>query len=250
MTPFLIKCQLLRVSTAIKREEVSTAIISLKKNKSPGLDNILNEFLIAGKDILLDPLCNLFNTVFSSSTYPVLWSLNYLRPIHKKGDKKDPDNYRGIAVGSCLDKLCSYILLNRLEKFIERNQLVKRNQIGFMKNSQTSDHMFVLKTLVDKFVKYRKERLYVAFVDFKKAYDTINRGILFQKLKQAQLGDLFLKSLKAMYTSVKYCVKMSNGYTDPIKSFKGLKQGCVLNPILFNIFIYILNLFSLKTVIQ
>ena len=222
---------------AIKREEISTAIRSLKKNKSPGLDNILNEFLIAGKDILLDPLCNLFNTVFSSSTYPDLWSLNYLRPIHKKGDKKDPDNYRGIAVGSCLGKLYSYVLLNRLEKFIEKNQLVKHNQIGFMKNSQTSDHMFVLKTLVDKFVKDRKERLYVAFVDFKKAYDTINRGKLFQKLKQAQLGDLFLKSLKAMYSSVKYCIKMTNGFTDPIKSFKGLKQGCVLSPTLFNIFI-------------
>ena len=159
------------------------------------------------------------------------------RPIHKKGDKKDPDNYRGIAVGSCLGKLYSYVLLNRLEKFIEKNQLVKHNQIGFMKNSQTSDHMFVLKTLVDKFVKDRKERLYVAFVDFKKAYDTINRGKLFQKLKQAQLGDLFLKSLKAMYSSVKYCIKMTNGYTDPIKSFKGLKQGCVLSPTLFNIFI-------------
>ena len=61
---------------AIKREEVSTAIRSLKKNKSPGLDNILNEFLIAGKDIVLDPLCNMFNTVFGLSTYPDLWSLN------------------------------------------------------------------------------------------------------------------------------------------------------------------------------
>ena len=94
--------------------------------------------------------------------------------------------------------------------------------------------MFVLKTLADKFVKGKKQRLYVAFVDFKKAYDTINRGKLFQKLKKAQIGDIFLSSLRAMYSSVQYCVKMTNGYTDPIKSFKGLKQGCVLSPILFN----------------
>ena len=79
-----------------------------------------------------------------------------------------------------------------------------------MKNRQTSDHMFVLKTLIDKLVNGKKETLYVAFVDFKKAYDTINRGKLFQKLKQAQLGDLFLKSIKAMYSAVQYCVKMKN----------------------------------------
>ena len=62
-----------------------------------------------------------------------------------------------------------------------------------MKNSQTSDHMFVLKTLADKFVKSKKQRLYVAFVDFKKAYDTINRGKLFQKFERSTNWGYILK---------------------------------------------------------
>ncbi len=80
-----------------------------------------------------------------------------------------------------------------------------------MKNNQSSDHMFVLKTLIDKTVKYNKNRIYAAFIDFRKAYDTINRAKLFSKLSQAQVGDTFLGNLKAMYKSVKYCVKVANG---------------------------------------
>ena len=110
-----------------------------------------------------------------------------------------------------------------------------------MKNNQSSDHMFVLKTLIDKTVKYNKNRIYAAFIDFRKAYDTINRAKLFSKLSQAQVGDTFLGNLKAMYKSVKYCVKVANGYTDPISSDRGLKQGCVLSPILFNLFIDNMN---------
>ncbi len=91
--------------------------------------------------------------------------------------------------------------------------------------------------MIDKTVKYNKNRIYAAFIDFRKAYDTINRAKLFSKLSQAQVGDTFLGNLKAMYKSVKYCVKVANGYTDPISSDRGLKQGCVLSPILFNLFI-------------
>lgn len=106
-----------------------------------------------------------------------------------------------------------------------------------MKGNQPADHMFVLKSLIDKTVKYKKKRMYAAFVDFKKAYDTINREKLFFKLRQAEVGDTFLNSLKSMYSSVKYCIKLANGYTNPIPSEKGLKQGCVLSPMLFNLFI-------------
>ena len=83
--------------------------------------------------------------------------------------------------------------------------------------------------------------MHTAFVDFKKAYDTISRKKLLSQLKQAEVGDTFLNNLKAMYKSVKYCVKVANGYTDPISSDRGLKQGCVLSPILFNLFIDDIN---------
>ncbi len=119
-----------KLDFSIKEEEILTALKKLKKDKAPGLDNILHEFLIAGKESLLKPLCKLFNLVFNSGTYPSIWSLNFLRPIHKKDDRKDPDNYRGIAVGSCLSKLFSYVLLNRLVKHAEKHGLVKTTRLA------------------------------------------------------------------------------------------------------------------------
>ena len=221
----------------IKQQEISSAINSLKRNKSPGIDGIVNEFLIAGKEYLLQPLCNLFNLILTSSSYPKLWAMNLLRPIHKKGDVSDTDNYRGIALSSCLSKLYSYVLLERLNKYILKHKLISQHQIGFLKGKQTSDHIFVLKTLIDKIVKKEKSKLFVAFIDFKKAYDTIDRYHLLVKLKDAGIGGLFLNAIKAMYTSVKYCIKLNDGLTSPIESSKGLKQGDVLSPMLFNLFV-------------
>ena len=222
---------------SIKQEEVRKAINQLKKNKSTGFDNIINEFLIAGKDVLTQPLLNLFNLIFSRSTYPKLWTINLLKPIHKKGDPRDPDNYRGIAVSSCLSKLFSYVLLNRLQVHVGSHNLIAANQIGFSKGKRTSDHIFVLKRLIDDSIKRNKGRLFVAFIDFQKAYDSINRNLLIQKLYSAEIGGLFLDMVKSMYKSVCYSVKINGKCTNPIESGIGLKQGCVLSPLLFNIFI-------------
>ena len=75
---------------------------------------------------------------------------NFFKPIDKKGDILDPDNCRGIAIGSALAKLFSLILLNRLNKFIEDKRLISPNQIGFMKNCRASDHVYLMRTLIEK----------------------------------------------------------------------------------------------------
>ena len=87
---------------------------------------------------------------------------------------KDPDNYRGLAIGSALSKLYSIILLKRLSSFVIDKKLLSSNQIGFMKGSSTSGHIFFN---ANKAVKNNKNKLYVAFVDLKKAYDRVNRNV-------------------------------------------------------------------------
>ena len=220
----------------IKEEEVLKAIKGLKKNKSPGLDNIISEFIIYGKYDLVKSICKLFNLVFRTTSYPKIWTVSYLKPVHKKDIISDPGNYRGIAVSSCLSKLFSLVLLNRLHDYVEKTKPLSINQIGFRKGKRTTDHIFVIKTLIDKLVREGK-KIFIAFIDFKKAYDTINHKRLFHKLKRANIDGLFLQNLNSMYKSVEYCIKMQGGYADPIESFVGLKQGCVLSPLLFNLFI-------------
>ena len=78
------------------------------------------------------PLYKLFfNKLFSHATQPKILSINYLKPIFKKGDNSDPENYRGIAVGSALTKVFSLIILDRLETMTQNSHPISPNQIGF-----------------------------------------------------------------------------------------------------------------------
>ena len=79
------------------------------------------------------------------------------------------------------------------------NKLISNNQIGFMKGRRTADHIFLIQTIVDKIVKKNGRKLYVAFIDFRKAYDTVNRDILFYRLKMLGIGGIFLNNIKAIY---------------------------------------------------
>ena len=106
-----------------------------------------------------------------------------------------------------------------------------------MKGSRTSDHIFLLQTLIEKIVKKNGGKLYTAFIDFKKAYDTVDRGILFNRLKELGIHGTFYRNIVAMYENTKYSIKVKKGSLDPISSNLGLRQGCPLSPMLFNLYI-------------
>ena len=108
--------------------------------------------------------------------------------------------------------------------------------MGFQKSKRTTDHIFVLQTLICKIVKHEKRKLFVSFIDLERLMTPLTE-ITFFKLKQTEIKRLFLENSKSLCSSIKYCVKIEDGYIDPIESFLGLKQGCVLSPILFNLFI-------------
>ena len=221
----------------IKISELREALSELKTRKSPGPDAILAEYLKIFGEMYEDILLKIVRIMFSRHIYPTEWDTNYLKPIHKKDDTDDPDNYRGIALGSTFAKLYSLILLKRLTGFIETYKLISPNQIGFMKGSRTSDHIFLLQTLIEKVVKKHRGKMYVAFIDFKKAYDTVDRQILFKRLNNLGISGIFYKNIVAMYEKTKYAIKVQNGYIDPINSNLGLRQGCPLSPMLFNLYI-------------
>ena len=114
-------------------------------------------------------LLKLVRRIFSQNLYPDAWTTNFLKPIYKSGIQKDTNNFRGLAIGSVFGKLYSHILLNRFMKYILGKSLISPKQIGFMKNAGTSDYIFLLQTIIEKIVKKHKKKLFVAFIDFKKA---------------------------------------------------------------------------------
>ena len=166
------------------------------------------------------------------------WKKDILHPIHKANEKDDPNNFRGISIASCFGKLFIKLMKNRLQNFIDENNFVSRNQGSGKKGSRTSDHLMVIKCLIDKMIKGEKKKLYVCFVDVKKAYDYTNREILFHKLMTDYgIGGNFLKVLQAIYDDHNVYVRVTDGLLQPIKTTIGLKQGCGISPLLFNLFI-------------
>jgi hypothetical protein len=93
---------------------------------------------------------DIFNVILKSGIYPSLWRENFIKPLFKGGCSNDPSCYRGIAISSCLSKFFIRILYNRLDKYLEKNNIICPEQIGFRKGCRTSDHVFTLKTLIDK----------------------------------------------------------------------------------------------------
>ena len=132
-------------------------------------------------------------------------------------------------------KLYSLMLLETLTELVKKRNQISSNQIGSI--ICTSDHIFLLQTIIEKVVKKNKRRLYSVFIDFKKAYDTVDRGKLFRRLQEIGINGIFFKNIKAMYENVSYKIKIKDGYLDPISSNLGLKQGCSLSPMMFNLYI-------------
>ena len=219
----------------ITKKELKIALKDLKRNKI-GPDGVLSDYLKVFGDIYEDDFLKTINGLFSENLYAEEWETNFLKPLHKKGDILDPDTYRGIAIGSAFAKLYSLILLNRLIKYIEENELISPHQIGFMKDCRTADHNFLLRTLVEK-SKMNKKKLYVAFIDFKKAYDTVDRHLLFERLRKIGINGQFYRNIVSMYKNTNYSIKLKDGCIEPIHSNLGLRQGCPLSPMLFNLFI-------------
>jgi len=220
----------------ITEAEISSAITALKNKKASGEDMIINEMLKAGHSLLLKPLVALFNRTFFSGKFPQTWSKSYIVPIFKSGRKDDTNNYRGISISSCLGKLFTSVLNKRLSSFLEENKILKPNQAGFRKNYRTSDNIFVLKTLISKYTQSRNQ-LFACFVDLSKAFDSIwHEGLLF-KLISKGISGRFFDMLKSLYSQSAASVKTNIGLSENFPVKIGVRQGCVLSPSLFNLYI-------------
>ena len=129
-------------------DEVLQSIKQLKTNKSGGPDNLINEFFIHGKIVLVPILCNLFNKIFETGIFPQEWSEGYIIPLHKKGPLNDVENYRGITLLSALGKLFTRMLNNRLSDWSDIYFVLIEAQAGFRANMSTIDDVFVLHGLI------------------------------------------------------------------------------------------------------
>ena len=149
----------------------------------------------------------------------------------------DPSNYRGISILSCLGKLFTAILNKRLMKYAIEGGILKPEALGFVAGNRTSDAHIIIHSLIQRYCHQENRKIFSCFVDFSKAFDTIPRDLLFKKLLDYGINGKFFNNIKTMYSNDNCCIKVGNKLSESFLANQGVKQGCILSPLLFNIFI-------------
>jgi hypothetical protein len=217
-------------------EEISIAVASLQNSKARGWDDIPNECWKNAPPIFLEHLLRLFNMIKDQGKLPYKFNNGRVVLIHKKGPAELLSNYRPLTVNISMYGIYSRILNNRLSTVTETHNLLGEVQSGFRKGRSAADNLFVLNTILAK-AKESGQQVHKSFVDIKKAYDSVSREILWNKLAKMGFGSIFVQCLKTIYSDD--CITSSVGgrTTRQIYLSRGVRQGCSLSPLLFALYI-------------
>ena len=206
------------------------ALKQLKNNKAPGDDGITTELLRAGGKPVLLVLQKLFNSVILEGTTPEAWHRSVVVLFFKKGENTLLKNYRPISLLSHVYKLFSRVITNRLERRFDDFQ--PPEQAGFRKGFSTIDHIHTLRQIIQKTEEYNRP-LCLAFVDYEKAFDSIETWAVLQSLQRCHIDYRYIEVLKCLYSNATMSIRLQEESTKPIQLQKGVRQGDVISPKLF-----------------
>ena len=205
-------------------EEVKYAIDGLKNNKAPGVDSIPAEFIKFCKNRLSVELQLVFNYIIEKREFPDSWAEGLKSAIFKSGLRNNPSNYRGITVLGIFAKIFEKLVSNRFEFANEAfNKLDSKNG-GFLKGKRTTDNLFFLSGLVKRQLSLNKA-LYVCFIDFSKAFDMVNRDILFFKLLNSGWSGRLLDTVRDLYRKTSFKFKFDGFVSPNVPTSLGVNQG-------------------------
>lgn len=214
--------------------EVEKSIKDLRNRKSPGFDKITAEVLKAGGKHMVKMLQYLFRKIWEDVDTPDDWSKLLINPIHKKGDKLNPENYRAISLTSVPCKVFCKVILSRIEGIIEES--MGESQFGFRTGRGTTDAIFVARQIMEK-AKEHNVPIHFNFIDFKAAFDTVWREALWKFMNSVGVSKRIIDIIKKMYHNTQCAVMIGGTMTEWFGVEVGVRQGCILSPTLFNLFL-------------
>ncbi|KAK3551641.1 hypothetical protein QTP70_020851 [Hemibagrus guttatus] len=215
----------------IRKDEVRKALKRMKSGKAVGPDDITVEVWKCLGEAAVEFLANLFNRVLESERMPEEWRRSVLVPIFKnKGDVQSCSNYRGIKLMSHTMKVWERVVEARLRKVVE----ICEQQYGFMPRKSTTDAIFALRILMEKYRDGQKE-LHCVFVDLETAYDRVPREELWYCMRKSGVAEKYVRVVQDMYERSRTVVRCAVGQTEEFNVEVGLHQGSALSPFLFAI---------------
>ena len=217
-------------------EEVTSIVKSLKNSHSAGDDNISNALLKNLIHTIIRPLTHIINLSLKMGEFPSQLKTSKIIPLFKSGDKCLASNYRPISLVSSLSKILEKVVHKQLTSFLDKSNLLSLSQYGFRNKSSTE---LAILDICSHISNNFESKLFTAgvFIDLSKAFDSLDHNILIQKMNNYGIRGTPLKWFCSYLSDRYHYVQIENKKSKVLKVVRGVPQGSILGPILFNIYI-------------
>ena len=227
------------VEVRLTMQELTDAIRSLANGKAVGPDGVsveLFKITFNGDPALRRRLLDIVVRIWRGSEVPQQWKNAIIMVLHKKKDRTECGNYRGISLVAHAGKILLKIIARRLSEYCERVGDLPEEQSGFRPIRSTTDMMFVIRRL-QELARKKRVPLYVCFIDLTKAYDSVDRTLLWTVLARFGVPQIMISVIRQFHDGMRACVRLDDRVCSRwFAAEQGLRKWCVLAPPLFNIF--------------
>ena len=203
-------------------------------NSAPGKDRVEYRHLKS-----VDPNCSILSLIFNKcleeKKIPLSWKQSTTILIYKKGSSDDPSNFRPIALMSCIYKLFTSILSSRISNFAIKKELISSEQKSAKPSEGCHEHSFILQSIVAD-CKRNPKNCFLAWLDLRNAFGSISHDAIYTTLEHMGFSESLIRLIKHIYSDSTMVVRTKRDEeTDYIPVHAGVKQGCPVSPILFNL---------------
>lgn len=217
--------------------EIDEIFHSISNSSAPGISGIPTKILKFSTPKLKTALAYLFNYSILTSSVPIEWKTAVVTPLYKKkGSNDDLNNYRAISILPPIAKLFEKLIHKQILDYLNKSKIISSNQHGFRANHSCES---ALHEIISEINKIKSKRLIglLLFIDFKKAFDTVDSRLLLLKLKKYGFSNTAILLIKSYFENRVQFVKIDHYTSDQMAIKLGVPQGSVLGPLLFLIFI-------------
>lgn len=214
-------------------DEVRAAISEMKPRRAAGLDQIQTEFIKLLNEGKIKWLTRIFNNIYSTGEIPADWLKSEFITIPKKASAKTCGDFRTISLMSHLLKLFLKIIHKRIYRLCEEQ--IAPNQFGFVNAVGTREALFSVQVLFQRCRDVSCD-VFACLIDYQKAFDRVQHDKMVDILKRIGMNPKDLNIIKNLYWNQTAVLRVDGGHTDQIKILRGVRQGCILSPILFNVY--------------
>jgi exonuclease III len=215
----------------VTEEEVLRALKRSPSGKSPGLDGIPVELYRRGSSVMAPLLARVYSAMGRTGQMPHTVLDGLITSLHKTGDRTNPANYRPITLLNTDYRVLAKVLANRLLRCAGR--LISPEQSAFLRGRHIGDGVMLLQLLPHAMARQRHAGAVVAFMDFKKAYDTVSREFLLEVLREYGLGAGFVRWVSMLLSNTRALATVNGYMSGKVHFGAGVRQGCPLAPVLY-----------------